>query len=349
MKSIITIALSLMISFGAIAQTYITQAKPYGEKLWGYLNDKGEMIIAPVYKKCYKFSENGLAPIYESKKFQFINTKGEKFATDVEGFTLIQGFVGIGGVQGYSSGLVAIQKNKSWGFLNSKGAVAVMLKFEKVSSFNNGSAIAKSGTNFFVIDKTGSEIKIEIDNLVNVKSFSEGLASFSDNTKNFGFIDNTGQIAIFPQFVAVGYFNAGLAWAKTNDKKVGFIGKDGKWVIEPQFISAKNFDAVSGLARIKTEEGWAYTDKEGLIIKVTISESWGDFSEGLAKGKKEGKTGYYNAKGEWAISPEFEGGRDFKNGYAAVKKGGKWGFIDKTGIWVIEPNYAVVKDMELVK
>ncbi len=348
MRSIITIALGLLISVNALAQTYITQAKPYGEKLWGYINEKGETLIEPIYKKCYKFSENGLAPIYESKKFQFINTRGEVIATDINDFRLIEGFIGIGGLQGYSDGFVAVQKNKSWGFLDSKGVVAVMLKYEKVSSFNNGFAIAQGGGDFFVIDKTGGETKIEIADLLSVKGFVDGLAPFADNSRNNGFMDTKGQIAIPAQFVAVGYFYAGLAWAKTIEKKVGFINKSGEWVINPQFLSAKNFDPVSGLARIKTEEGWAYVDKTGTIIKMTNTETWGDFFDGLAKGKKEGKVGYYNAKGEWVIAPEFEGGRDFRNGFAAVKKGGKWGFIDKTGKWVIEPNYAGVKDLELV-
>jgi len=116
MKSTITLILSLLVSFTAMSQTFITQARPFEEKLWGYINEKGETVIEPTYKKCYPFAKNGLAPIYESKKFQFINTKGEVLNTDIKGFRLIEGFIGIGGLQGFSDGLVAVQKNKSWGF-----------------------------------------------------------------------------------------------------------------------------------------------------------------------------------------------------------------------------------------
>ena len=162
MKSILFIALSLLISLNTFAQTYVTQAKPYGEKLWGYINQKGETIIEPTYKKCYKFSENGLATIYESKKFQFINTKGEILTTDIEGFKLIEGYLGFGGLQGFSDGMVAVQKSKSWGFLNSEGVVAIMLKYEKVSSFNNGFAVAQGGGDFFVIDKINACVQSDI-------------------------------------------------------------------------------------------------------------------------------------------------------------------------------------------
>ena len=125
------------------------------------------------------------------------------------------------------------------------------------------------------------------------------------------------------------------------------INNKGEWKIKPQFDASKNFDPTSGMARVKLEGQWTYTNKNGEILSVD-TENWGDFEDGLAKGKKGGKTGYYNNKGEWVIAPEFDGGRDFKNGFAAVKKGDKWGFIDKFGNWVIEPQFAAVKDLERV-
>lgn len=348
MKTLSIIALSFMMSIGAVAQTYIAQAKPHGEKLWGYINQDGETIIGPEYKKCYGFATNGLAPIYESKQFSFINTKGDEITTEVDGFRLIEGFIGIGGLQGYHEGMVAVMKNKKWGFLDSGGKVTIELKYDKVSIFNEGLAMAKSGDDFFVLNKSGDEAKIEGGDFVAVKQFSEGLAPFTDSNKKIGYIDTDGKVAIPAQFIGAGYFTGGLAWAKAANKKAGYINKKGDWVIDPQFDASKNFDPVSGLARVKTAGNWAYVNKSGEIINIDDTETWGDFNEGLAKGKKAGKTGYYNNKGEWVISPEYEGGRDFNNGFAAVKKGGKWGFINKSGEWVIKAQYAGVKDFERV-
>ncbi len=348
MKTLIIITLSLMLSVGAVAQTYITQVKPYDEKTWGYVNQNDEAVTKAIYKKCYEFAENGLAPIYESKQFIFINTKGEKIATEIEGFKLIEGFMGIGGLQGYNDGLVAVIKNKKWGFLNAEGKVVIELKYDMVSIFDDGYAVAKSGDNFFVINKTGEETKIEGEDLIDAKHFSEGLAPFTNSDKESGFIDTGGNIAIPAQFLTVGYFTDGLAWAKTSDKKVGYIDKNAEWVINPKFDAAKNFDPISGLARVKTNGKWAYVNKTDEIINMDDTESWGDFSEGLAKGKKGGKTGYYNNKGKWVIAPEYDGGRNFKNGFAAVNKDDKWGFINQSGEWVIEAKYAAVKDLERV-
>ena len=105
MKTLITITLSLLLTTGAIAQTYLTQARPADKKEWGYMNEKGEWVIEPKYRKCFKFSE-GYAPIYEGKKFFFINTKGETLETEVKDFKLFNVF-GVG-MQGFSDGMVAI-------------------------------------------------------------------------------------------------------------------------------------------------------------------------------------------------------------------------------------------------
>ncbi len=348
MKKLLIIVLSFTITIGAMAQTFITQYKPYGGKLWGYINQNGETVIEPIYKKCYKFSESGLAPIYESKKFSFINTKGEKITTEINGFKLIEGFVGFGGLEGYNDGLVAVMKDKKWGFLDTEGNIVIELKYDKVGIFNNGASIAKIGTDFFILRKNGEETQIVAEDIVDVKHIINGFAPYANSAKQSGFIGANGKVIIPAKFASVGYFTDELAWAKTADKKLGYINKTGEWIIEPQFLAAKDFGIVSGLARVKTASGWTYVNKAGEIININDTEVWGDFSDGLAKGKKAGKTGYYNNKGVWIIAPELEAGKDFKNGFAAVKKGGKWGFVNTSGEWVIEAQFAGVKDLERV-
>jgi hypothetical protein len=348
MKSLISITLSLLLSGITMAQTYIAQAKPAGEKLWGYIDQNGEAITPAIYKKCFQFSVDGLAPIYESKQFIFINTSGEEIETEISGFKLIEGFIGIGGLQGYHDGMVAVIKGKKWGFLDTEGNIAIELKYDKVGIFNQGYAVANSGGDFFVLDKNGTETLIDGDDLTAIKHFSEGLAPFNNSDKKVGYVDTDGKIAIPAQYLSTGYFSDGLAWAKDVDKRSGYINQKGEWIIDPQFDATKSFDAKSGLARVKTEGKWAYVDKNGKIIHMDDTETWGDFKDGLARGKKAGKTGFYNNKGEWVIAPEYEGGRNFKNGFAAVKKGDKWGFINTKGEWVIEPKFAAVKDFEKV-
>jgi len=348
MKSIITIVtLSFLFNFSAFAQDYIAQVKPSGQKLWGYVNSSGEMVIKPKFKKCYQFTNEGLAPIYEGKKFYFIDKKGETISTEITGFKMIEGGLGFGGLQSFSDGLVAVVKDKKWGYLNTDGKIAIKLQYDKVTSFENGFATAKKGNSYFVINKAGEETKIEGPGVYVVKRFSEGLAPYHDKDKVHGFVDTNGKVVIKAKFTTVGYFANGLAWAKTPDKKVGYINKTGEWAIKPSFLAAKNFDSVSGLARIKNETSWAYVNTAGELLKVT-TETYGDFGDGLALGKKDGKVGYFNAQGEWVIKPQFEAGRKFKNGFAAVKKNGKWGFVNKSGELVVKAKFDGIKDMEKV-
>lgn len=345
MKVLLTITLSLGLIVGAFAQTYISQAKPIDEKEWGYINKKGEFIIAPKYRKCYKFSD-GLAAIYEGKRYFFINAEGEELTTEVNSFKLssVFGF----GLQGYADGMVNILVGKKWGYLDKKGKFVIKNQYDKASKFNGGFAVVKKGTTFYIINKKGEEINIEATDAYLVKHFSEGLAPYSTKGKRNGFINTAGNVVIKAQFLSVGYFVNGLAWAKTIDKKVGYINKKGEWIIEPKFLAVKNFDAKSGLARVKNSDGWMYVNKAGKIISVN-TQHYGNFSEGLAKGKMDDKFGYYNNEGKWVIEAQFNGARDFKNGFAAVKKEDKWGFINTKGEWLVDPVFGAVKDMELVK
>ncbi|MBL4594350.1 MAG: WG repeat-containing protein [Flavobacteriales bacterium] len=343
MKTLLTITLSLLLTTGAIAQSYLTQARPTDKKEWGYINEKGEFIIEAKYRKCFQFSE-GYAPIYEGKKFFFINPKGEKLKTEIDNFKLFNVF-GIG-MQGFSDGMVPIKVGKKWGYLNIKGELAIGLEYEKALSFDNGFAVVRKNEDFFVINKLGEEFAVA--GAVGVKHFSEGLAPYKTLEKTFGFVGTDGKVVIKAQFTSVGYFVDGLAWAKTIDRKVGYIDKKGEWVIQPKFLAAKNFDPESGLAKVKETEKWVYTDKSGNITTVD-SDVINNFKNGLAKGKKGEKFGYYNKDGKWVIEAKFEGGRNFKNGFAAAKQDGKWGFINEKGEWVIQPTFGTVKDMELIE
>jgi hypothetical protein len=346
-----SLILVFLIGFSAVSQTYVVMVKPLGSESWGYTNVKGELIIPAKFRKCGEFSKEGFAPIYdpETKKFFFINLKGEVLPTEITDFKLSTVFL-VGTPKGFEDGLAMVSQDKKWGYLNSAGKVAIPIKYDKVIDFNEGHAIAQLNGKIFVLDKQGVEKPVEDPSIIDVKSFAEGLAPYTAADKKMGFIDENGKIVIQAQFTGLGYFSNGLAWARTADDKIGYINQKGEWVIQPQFTAAKNFDPETGLARVKIGDNWAYTNKNGQeIIYIKDSNSLGDFSNGLAVGEKNDKKGFYNTKGEWIIQTQFDAVRDFKNGYAAVKTGEKWGIIDKTGKWVLIPSYDGIKDFEIVE
>jgi len=350
-KTLLSFSLILLLASGAFSQTYVTQVKPVGNKKWGYATLDGKIIIEPQFDKCYEFSSSGYAPIYDSKakQYYFINLKGERLATEIKDFKLIEGALFGFDLKGFEDDLIPVRQGEKWGYLNSDGKLAIPSKYDEVTDFGGGHALAKTGAKYVVLNTQGAESPVDGSGILDIKPFSESLAPFRAADKKFGFIGENGKIAIPAQFESVGYFKGGLAWAKTADKKLGYIDSKGQWVIKPQFDAGKNFEAESGLARIKTGDKWGYITKSGEVTYLKDTDIYEDFSDGLARGRKNEKFGFLNNKGEWAIEPQFDGSRDFKNGYASVKKGEKWGVIDKTGKWVIEPTFEGIRDMELVK
>ncbi len=348
-KTFLSFLFVLIVGFAAFSQTYVTQVKPAGSKKWGYVDQKGQMIIDAQFEKCYEFSAAGLAAIYDTKnrQYYFINTKGEKLQTEIQSFKLIDGF-GFD-LKGFENGLVPIKQGDKWGYLNTEGKVAIPAKYESVTDFNGGYAPVKRDGKYFIINTSGEESEVDGAGVSDVKTFSEKLAPFRAADKKFGFVDENGKIAIPAQFESVGYFKEGLAWAKTADKKVGYINAKGEWAVNPKYDVGKNFEKESGLARIKSGDRWGYVTKTGEEVYLKDTDIFEDFSDGLVKARKNTKIGFLNSKGEWVVEPQFEGSRDFKNGFAAVKKGEKWGMIDKKGSWVIEPSFDGIKDMELTK
>ncbi len=348
MKKIIVSIFFLSISFGIIAQSYIVQIKLINKNEWGYIDINENPIGTDYYQRCFPFTENGYAIVIEEKQLFFINKFGEKLETEIQNFRLIQ-FAGIfGEIQGYHNGLVAVMEDNKWGYLDISGHIFIPLKYDKVSIFNGGFAVAKLKNDFFVLNNSGEENKIISNNIVSIKRFSEGLAPYSNKDKLFGFIDTNGRVVIEAKFRSVGFFSNGIAWAKTTDNIIGYINTEGIWLIQPQFQTAKDFDKISGLARVKQNNRWNYVNISGNIRHMSDTELWGDFYDGLAKGRKGGLIGFYDNTGYWVINPKFEAVRDFHNGYAAAKKSGKWGLINNIGDWVIQPKYAVIRDIERI-
>jgi hypothetical protein len=351
MKKISILAFILLVfsGFTAYSQTALILAKPMDSKDWGYCDLKGEFIIIPQYKNCTGFSLDGFAAIYDAKmkQYYFITTNGETLETEIKDFRL-QEILGLG-MKGFQDGFAPVRYQEKWGFLNTDGKLAIPAQYDKVTQFNSGYAVAQKVGKYYILDKTGNEIMVDIGGLSDINEFSEGYAIYKLDDGNVGFIDGNGTVVIPAKYKAAGDFSGGLAWAKDITGSVGYIDKKGEWVIPPKFEAGKFFDPSSGLARVKLASTWAYTNRQGDLLFVKDTEVWEDFFDGLAKGKKNGMTGFFNAKGEWVIEPQFDNGRDFHNGYASVKKGDKWGVIDTSGKWVIEPTFDEIKDVEIVR
>ncbi len=156
-----------------------------------------------------------------------------------------------------------------------------------------------------------------------------------------GYIDQSGNIVIQPQFESVDGFSEGLCAVKLNGK-YGYINKLGIMVIHPQYNSVYGFH--EGIASVKINEQWGFIDKSGNMV---ISPQYDDalfFSEGLASVKMKEKWGFIEKSGNWVISPRYDRARYFKQGLAEVQQNGMYGLIDRSGNYRVKTQYDFIGD-----
>jgi len=164
-----------------------------------------------------------------------------------------------------------------------------------------------------------------------------------------GFIDNTGKIAIKPQFPPLyiwGDFKDGMARTSVSRQErpgycclFGFINAAGWEVVEPQYWEVEDFS--EGLAAVLMGDRWGYIDREG---RTTLGPRWiaaQSFSEGLAGVCEEGgDCGYIDKAGAWAIRGEHINLiSHFSEGLAPNMidaRSFKFVYINRTGHTVIE-------------
>jgi hypothetical protein len=318
----------IAISLPSYNQNLVAMFKEHGK--WGFMNEKGEVIIKPNYTYCRPFY-SGMAKV---GKIYFINLKGEKLKTKLR----------ISDARQYSDGLVGVKISGKWGYMNAVGELVVPAKYKKITDFKNGYALVLTNKGTFVIDNKGNETEVVTGKgrIELIKNFSEGLAQVSINGLN-GFVNEKGVLIIEPKYLSVGYYNNGVVWVRTKNNYIGYINKVGDWVIEPKFLGAGNFDSFSGMARIKDKNGWGYTNMEGVITNIKNVDVYKHFEDGLCLLRSTNIWGYLGPDGKWVIEPTYVAATPFKNGYARVRENGKWGVINKKGDWVIQPTYENIK------
>src|SRR5688500_17725301 len=89
----------------------------------------------------------------------------------------------------------------------------------------------------------------------------------------------------------------------------GFVDETGNWVIEPQFDFAGDF--VEGLAVVGNDGQYGYIDPGGTLVVQPQYDFAADFAFGLAPVVVDGKVGYLDQTGQLVIEPQFNDARPF--------------------------------------
>jgi hypothetical protein len=109
----------------------------------------------------------------------------------------------------------------------------------------------------------------------------------------------------------------------------GYIDETGAPAIYPDFAEARAFR--EGLAAAKLVEKWGYLDLQGEFVINPVYEECGDFAEGLAAVKWYGRWGYIDREGRFVVQPRYQTARPFVNGTGEVQLGSRWGRVSRSG------------------
>jgi len=313
-------------------------------KGWGYINLKGEWVIAPQYDDAYPFVDNVATVKVKDGGWKLINKSNDTIAEFPAGLTVVeqdQPPVYGRGVDGnknpsISEGMIVLVKDEGrgysksgdlYGFADTTGKIIVEPKYVAVQSFQDGLAAVNLSTDPYenswsYIDKTGAVV---IDgNFRGAMHFSGGVAdiTYNDDTYSGALIDKTGAVVAVP----------------TSNGYVGLLGfyTDG---VAPAYIGPKKFgivDTQGNVVKVVVDGGPAnfYGDFSGVLF-TTFMDGLYSFNDGSQPAAENGyfPQGFIDTEGNIVIDPQYEWivAGQFSEGLCAVAKEEKIGFIDKTG------------------
>lgn len=301
----------------------------------GYIDETGEVVIAPRFDLARDFSE-GLAYVE-------VDEKGFRGFIDRAGKSVVK--VDAPAAKDFHEGLAAVGTGKQggeWGYIDRSGSV-VIKRHSFADDFSEGLAgVAVNGRYGFINKQGVMVISARFDVRaagrhpevpVSSGRFSEGLACVRVRGL-YGYIDKKGDFLISPQFSHAQDFSEGLAWVTTDGKtnvvnKVGWVDKSGRWVV----TEVDGLDLSSGLPELISYANeyfdWRYS--EGLVPFIIYSGN-------------RALRGYMNQRGQVVIKPrDFGKVGPFVGGIAWVAFNSPgdstfqedYGYIDKQGqfIW----------------
>jgi hypothetical protein len=318
---------------------------------FGFIDKTGTLVIPANLHAVSEFSDS-VAIVMPKRNSGVI--------IDAHGKTLGQ-FPRYTSITPFSEGLAAVMRDdRHFGYVNSKGEVAIPLNFSAAASFSEGlAAAADQSGKWGWIDRTGRFVIAP--QFGGGGEFKEGMARFGRGNKS-GYLDKTGKVVVEANYFTAQGFSEGLGLTWDGNKK-RFLNRTGETVIElPGDASVQPFK--EGLAAVKIGTDVGFIDMTGKMALKVPFDAVGSFSEGLAPVRVAGKPdtkektsedellvrygvrptktnekwGCIDRTGKVVIPPQFPSKPEFKNGLAKIRTPEGIGYIDRTGAWVWKPS-----------
>lgn len=336
---------------------------------YGFVNEKGRMVIPYHYDTVYTAFKNGFAGVGRNRKAGVIDKKGKTvvpFEYREVGETLkniipvksengLWCFFNEAGekfyepvFQNYRYGgknKILVQKDGKWGMISHKGESLVDFNYKWIQHLSEKKYKVTYVNEWTVRDATNKVIfKSSFDSL---RYIGDGLYKYYIIGK-YGILDGKGNRMTSPEYDDIRDFRNGMVAVRKD--RYGVVDKNNRQIIPFQFddvildslyirVMVKELSGSEG-----PREKWGLYDYKGnrlIAPKYAMMNAW---SDGLIAAKKEdGSWGYIDAKGNTEVIFRYAYAEDFKEGIARVQvpyylsRLTPFAIIDKSGEYVISP------------
>ncbi len=257
---------------------------------------------------------------------------------------------------GVGNGLIPVEKDGLYGYMNLKGENVIPCKYKYAARFREGLAkVSNKEGQIGFIDIEGN-IVIPFSNQITGSCFYDGFVGIK-TSEGMGFMDKKGKIKYSGKMHVYNYdcvFSEGVTAVMVDKNKYAYVNEFGDFRVEP-------FEAYGACPFYKNVAP-VRINQNGKIRAALISE-FGDvikffedyfninhFSEGLAYMEyahngdtKKYKSVYIDEKGRFVLMLPYHRCGNFSDGFAyfdkEVKGAWKYGYIDKKGNVIIEAIY----------
>ncbi len=277
---------------------------------YGFINEKGDVIVDFKYRFVSYFSEGLAAVVDDNGHLGYIDKTGREVIPCQFSYQDMTRGGMIDNRYDFHDGLARTERDGYYGFIDKTGREVIACQYDYAHDFNEGLVAVRKNGKYGFIDKDG---KLIVDFIYDeVGGFSEGLSVVYKYTE----IDCDGD----------GY----------EDALVGYIDKTGKEVIEVKYLQGGDFS--EGLAYVSEGGNYMYINKSGEVVLPAKYKAASCFKEGLALVQEDdGRDGeinifnygkYIDKTGKVVIPFSADG--DFLDGIVIVESG--WQADEKSGI-----------------
>ncbi|MET3292849.1 UNVERIFIED_CONTAM: hypothetical protein ABID98_005546 [Brevibacillus sp. OAP136] len=305
---------------------------------WGYINDKGQLVIDPRYDFADDFQENGLAIVTLLDKNGLIDKDNKyvivpKYDTitrfsqdraavvDAAGFHVINdkgeiltdkpySFIGM-----YQEGRALFsqvdpQGTSHYGYLDREGKEVIPATYQSGTDFHEGRAVVQARPNEFILIGRNGE-RLHTFSYANVGQSGDGLLAFQETENGpYGYVDENGNVVIPPRYLTAQPFEKGRAIVNAakdfaENNQYGLIDKKGTFLIPGEYNdihSLKENRVAVGKARDPQRpylgSKFAIADTDGKIFTDFLYNEVMEYQDGKASANDDRHTFFINRGGQ---------------------------------------------------